>query len=407
MQSQTILPLLTHSELDTAALTHSQQLLNHIRTAIKAAPNQRLSFDQFMNLALYAPGLGYYVAGAVKLGAAGDFMTAPEISPLFGRCIAHTCVDVFHYLGGNGNILELGAGSGQLAIDILIALDHIGRCPPHYWILEISPDLQARQRALIAARIPHLLPRVQWITALPSEWRGVILANEVMDAMPVQRFYINDDGAAECFVTLDEHDQLIEITAAVQSPGLADAIVQLQVFQLLNTPVYYGEFNPHLKPWLSELAAALQSGLLLLIDYGGTQTELYHPERRSGTLMCHYRHRAHTDPYQLIGLQDITAHVNFTAVADAGEQAGLKLVGYTTQASYLVNCGIEQLLAEANTTGDTATQLQFTAGVKQLLLPTQMGERFKVIGFAQGELSALRDFPQIRGFLGYDLSNRL
>lgn len=377
----------------TDATETSVRLAAHIRAEIKAAGGL-LPFDRFMDLALYAPGLGYYVAGAVKLGRDGDFVTAPEVSPLFGRCLAAQCAEVLERLGG-GDLLELGAGTGTLAVELLDALEHRNALPGRYLILEPSPDLQERQRTLIRERIPHLAERCTWLTRLPRNLRGVVLANEVLDAMPVHRFSIRDDGGIdEVFVT-ERAGDLREVTAPARSPGLADAIGALHAEGFAQAPGYGSEINLRLPPWMKALSPALDTGLVLLVDYGYPRPAYYQPDRTMGTLMCHLRHLAHGDPYTHIGLQDITAHVDFTAVAEAGVAAGFDLAGFTTQANFLIGCGIDRMLSEA------PDAFELTQGAKQLLLPTIMGERFKVMGLTKGIEEALC------GFSIRDLSGRL
>lgn len=377
----------------TGATEISARLAEHIRAEIAAAGGL-LPFDRFMDLALYAPGLGYYVAGAVKLGRDGDFVTAPEISPLFGRCLATQCAEVLDRIGG-GNLLELGAGTGTLAVEVLQALEQANTLPERYLILEPSPDLQERQRTLIRERIPHLEERCAWLTRLPSKLRGGVLANEVLDAMPVHRFRIRNDGGIDEIYVAERAGALVEVAAAVRSPGLADAVAALQAEGFAQAPGYTSEINLRLPHWLKALSLALEKGLILLVDYGYPRQAYYQPDRTMGTLMCHLRHQAHGDPYTQIGLQDITAHVDFTAVAEAGVAAGLDLAGFTTQANFLIGCGIDRLLSESN------APFELTPGAKQLLLPTAMGERFKVLGLTTGV-----DGP-LRGFSIRDLRDRL
>ena len=336
-----------------------------------------LPFDVFMELALYAPGAGYYVNGTHKFGVDGDFVTAPEISPLFSQCLAAQAAQVLEQLPG-GDILEFGAGSGAMAADVLLQLERLDQLPKRYLILELSPGLQARQRETLAQRAPGLLDRVHWLQGLPEPgWRGVVLANEVLDAMPVHRFR---QGAAGC-EELGVHWQDGHFAARWQAD--CSATLQARVAELADrlgafSEGYDSEINLRLDGWLQALAQVMGQGALILIDYGYSEREYYHPERSGGTLICHYRHRAHADPLQLVGLQDITANVDFSAVAAAALDAGLSLAGYTTQAHFLINNGLQALLAEAS--ADTHQQVQRLQQVKQLTLPTTMGERFKVIG---------------------------
>ncbi|WP_295396444.1 SAM-dependent methyltransferase [uncultured Thiodictyon sp.] len=369
------------TESDADAASHSARLTDLIRAEIAAAADGLLPFDRFMELALYAPGLGYYVAGATKFGAGGDFVTAPEVSPLFGRCVAVQAAQALERLNG-GEVLEFGAGSGALAVAVLTGLEQLGALPQRYLILEPSPGLQERQRALLAARVPHLAGRCHWLDRLPERVRGVVLANEVLDAMPVHRFRIGAAGEPlEVFVTAAD-GVLSEVAAPVRSPRLAAAITELQAAGLAQAPGYASEVNLRLNPWCAALGECLTAGLVLLIDYGYPASAYYQPDRSMGTLMCHWRHQAHGDPYRHLGLQDIGAHVDFSAAARAGQAAGLTLAGFATQAHFLIGCGIDRFMADAAGAGTAGMDL--IAGAKQLLLPAAMGERFKVLGLSRG-----------------------
>lgn len=380
-------------EPDAAAVAHSAQLLAHIRAQIDAGGGS-LSFARFMELALYAPGLGYYVAGARKFGAAGDFVTAPEISPLFGRCLAHSCADALAALGG-GDILEFGPGRGLMAADLLLELESLDCLPDTYFLVELSPDLRERQRQTLAERTPHLLDKVRWLERLPQKpMRGVVLANEVLDAMPVERFRIEGATVQQARVTWRD-DQLVE-TFQSAPERLVDAVHHIEAdLGDRFADGYRSEVNLTLRPWLAAVAAFMEQGLVLLIDYGYPRREYYHPERRAGTLLCHYRHRAHDQPLARVGLQDITAYVDFTAVAEAAADAGLELAGFTTQAHFLLGSGLEHLLAASDPDAPTA-HLELARQLKVLTLPGEMGERFKVMALQRGlELSlpglAVRD----------------
>jgi len=383
---------------DDAAQAHSNRLLELISEQITQSGG-KLPFDRFMELALYAPGLGYYSAGTHKFGEAGDFVTAPEISPLFARCLARQCQQVFGELGG-GDLLEVGGGSGVLAADLLIELQQLQALPDHYWILELSPDLRQRQRDTLQRRAPQLLQRVGWLDQLPEPGlRGVVIANELLDALPVQRFRITSDGVEEQFVTMQE-DQLASCWERPVSAGLEAAVAALRQRQPAIGEGYQSEINLRAGPWLEALAGRLVAGVMLLIDYGHEHAAYYHPERSQGTLMCHYRHRVHADPLCYPGLQDITAHVDFSALAEAAQRAGLTVAGYTTQALFLIGCGLEQLIA-ASDPQDVAAHMQMMQEVKQLTLPSEMGERFKVLGVARGVAGPLI------GFSLRDLRDRL
>jgi len=381
---------------DAAAAEHSRQLLALIR-AEAASRGGLLPFDRYMELALYAPGLGYYVAGARKLGPQGDFVTAPELSSLFGGCIAEQCREVLETLGG-GNILEFGAGSGALAAQILSSLADAAALPRRYLILELSPELRAQQRQLLAEQVPEQLPRVRWLDRLPTRLRGCLLANEVLDAMPVHRFRVGADGRPRELCVKPSRNGLEEVAAESVPPRLAAALRGLRDQGLAVDPGYESEINLRLGPWLQALTERLDQGLILLIDYGYPRTEYYRSDRRRGTLLGYSRHHAHADPYWYPGLQDITAHVDFTAVAEAGTWAGLRLAGYTTQAHFLIGCGLDRLLARTAAGPDAMDAMP---GAKQLILPSAMGERFQVIGLDRG---ATADWA---GFSFRDLRDRL
>lgn len=372
-------PSVDSSHQDPIAAEHSRRLSGMIREEARSRGGL-LTFDRYMDLALYAPGLGYYVAGAHKFGPSGDFVTAPEISPLFGRCIARQCAEVLDAMDG-GDILELGAGTGSLAAELLAGLEAEGILPGRYLILEPSPDLRERQGDLLRARRPELLDRVHWLDRMPQGFTGFLLANEVADAIPVHRFLVRDDGSvAEIFVRPVD-DGWEEVAGDPVSPGLVEGVHALQEQGLARMPGYRSEINLRSRPWVGALAAALERGLVLLIDYGYPRNEYYHPARSTGTLMCHYRHQAHSDPYLHLGLQDMTAHVDFSALAEVGAQAGLNVAGFSTQAHFLLGCGLDGLLADAAAKQDGIDQL---LGAKQLLMPTGMGERFRVLGLARG-----------------------
>ncbi|HHH40174.1 MAG TPA: SAM-dependent methyltransferase [Sedimenticola sp.] len=375
-------------------LAHSARLQTLIAEQLSAAGGL-LPFDRYMELALYAPGLGYYTAGARKFGAEGDFVTAPEISPLFGRCLARQVLQVLAHLGG-GDLLEFGAGSGALALQLLSELETLGRLPSRYLILELSPELRQRQRVLLEERLPALVGRVQWLDRLPEAgFRGVVIANELLDAMPVHRFRVEDGRVREQFLCR-EGDGLGLCWAAP-----ADSALEAAVSRLPPLPDgYESELNLRAAPWLHALAERLQTGLVLLIDYGYPRALYYHPARHRGTLMCHYRHRAHPDPLRHPGLQDITAHVDFTALAEAAVAAGLQVAGFTTQAFFLMGSGLQQLVAAADPS-DVATHMRLVQGVRRLTLPGEMGERFKVLGLS-------RDLPlPLLGFSVRDMRERL
>ncbi len=374
------------------ALAHSEACAAHIREVIVAAGGQ-ITFSDFMNLVLYAPGLGYYSAGAKKFGADGDFVTAPEISDLFGQCVARAIASTI--TNTKGAVLELGPGSGKLAWDILLALDALNCLPEKYYLLEVSADLAQRQRECLSALPAHLASRVAWLDALPTGFSGAIIANEVLDVLPVHIVRLTgddttlrgvkntSDGFDWCDLPATEHAEIIATAQALKARHLTQP----------QSPSYETEICPQAQSWVAALAQRLSSGAILLIDYGFRAAEYYHPSRSTGTLMCHYRHFAHTDPFYLPGLQDITAHVDFSAVAKAGTDAGLVLCGYTTQAQFLIHAG---LLDIAQHSGDTLAMLGRSTEIQRLVSPAEMGEFLKVIGFSKSCDSALDVFDRVR-----------
>ena len=384
-----------------------------------AASGGWIPFARYMELALYAPGLGYYTAGAHKFGEAGDFITAPELSALFGRTLARQVRQIMAQSAPH--ILELGAGSGKLAVDMLAELEQLGHLPASYSILEVSADLRERQREQIARRLPQLLARVHWLDALPEKFRGAIVANEVLDALPVHLVHWRDsslfergvvnEGAGFAWQERDIGDAALRDTAqAVRPDDTTDRATshltnpakdagQVAGYELVEAMPddYLSEIGLAARGLIRSLASRLEVGALLFIDYGFGAREFYHPQRDKGTLMCHYRHHAHDDPFYLPGLQDITAHVNFTDIAEAGIDAGLELIGYTNQAFFLINGGITDLLAQ-HQPENVRDYLPLSGQLQKLTSPAEMGDLFKVIalgkgtanppsGFARGDLS--------------------
>lgn len=346
-----------------------------------------IDFARYMELALYAPGLGYYSAGATKFGPDGDFVTAPEISPLFARCLARACAP---WLAADPRrvMLELGAGSGAFAAEFLAALARLGVRDNAYRILEVSADLRERQRAALEVRVPAQRQRVEWLDALPAQPQAaIVFANEVVDALPVHRFEMGAQGVLEQGVGIARDGRLIWETR----PGgeaLVCAVRQLEAARGAPfTAGYRSEVNLRLTPWVAALADCLGDclgeGLILLCDYGLGRREFYHRDRSDGTLICHYRHRAHADPFLYPGLQDITAWVDFTAVAEAAQDCGLNVAGYTTQAHFLMDAGIDRELA-VSAGADGLPDLRLVQQAKTLLLPDEMGERFKVMALTRG-----------------------
>lgn len=383
---------------DPEAAAHSVQLLELIRSEIEAA-HGAISFARFMELALYAPGLGYYCAGTRKFGSGGDFITAPELSPLFARCVARQCQEMLSALGG-GMILELGAGSGMMAADLLAEFEALQSLPTQYAILERSAELRERQRQTLLERVPHLAERVVWLDTVPSSaWRGILLANEVLDALPVERFTITAHGARRIVVTWTDHGLAYAQGAEDAAVSAAVAHIEADLGQRLPQG-YTSEYVPHLKEWLAAIVEHLEAGALLFIDYGYPRRSYYHPDRTTGTLLCHYRHRAHDNALILIGLQDITANVDFTALADAALATGLHVAGYTKQNAFLFGCGLLELL-DAEPAALSTRYLEQTRQTKLLTLPSEMGERFQAIALTRN-----LDWPW-RGFSFHDERSRL
>jgi len=381
--------------LPPEVLAHGERMLDHLSLRMEAAGGA-LDFADFMREALYAPGLGYYTAGLPKFGAAGDFVTAPEVSPLFGRALARQVAEVLEQVDG-GEILEFGAGSGKLAVELLLELERLGSLPACYRILDVSAGLRTVQRECIEAQAPHLLGRVAWIDAWPQDFCGVIVGNEVLDALPVRLLEIDQEGPVRLGVRLEEGR-----LAWTRLPATAEDRAVLGEIDARRgegfPPGYRVEFHPELPGWVAGLAHALRQGVAFLFDYGGSARELYAPERWMGTLRCHLRHHAHDDPLLHPGLQDITAWVDFSRVAAAAQAAGLEVLGYTMQAHFLLGCGLAQVYEQAFAqAGGEADQLRLAQGFKTLMMPGEMGERFKAIALGKdvdGPLSgfAMRDF---------------
>lgn len=341
-----------------------------------------ISFAEFMHHALYAPGLGYYTAGNTKFGEAGDFVTAPEVSSLFGYVLARQAAPVLAAID-NADVLEFGAGSGKLAVDVLTKLDELGALPRRYRILEASPELAARQQALLAERDPAWLERVEWISDWPDEHRGVVLANEVLDALPVERFIRDADGVAQACVANDGERFVFAERPAPEFLEREVAAIETELGHALPDG-YVSEVSPAARQWTSELAASVAEGLVLLLDYGLPRREYYAAERSGGWLRCHFRHRAHNDPLILTGIQDVTSWVDFTLVATAAVDAGLRVAGYSAQAEFLLGGG----LAEEMNVASPEEALALSREIKLLTLPGEMGEHFKCLGLVAGEIDA-------------------
>jgi SAM-dependent MidA family methyltransferase len=366
------------------ARAHSEALARHIRAEIERSGGW-ISFARYLELALYAPGMGYYMAGASKLGTDGDFVTAPEISPLFGRSLARQVTQVLR--ASRPEVLEVGAGSGALAAALLSELESLGALPARYLILELSPDLRQRSRDTLANAVPHLLERVAWLNQLPPSFRGCVVGNEVLDAMP---FHVIETRGAE---VLEAGVAAAEAGGFRWSHRPAAGHLLASARKLDLPDRYTTEIGLAAGGFARSIAAMLEGGVAFLIDYGFPRHEYYHPQRDRGTLMCHYRHRAHDDPFFLPGLQDITTHIDFTSIAEAAVGADLNLLGYTTQARFLVNCGITDLLAQTPA-DDARTYLPLARQADKLTSPAEMGELFKVIALGRGVAGPLLGFAR-------------
>jgi SAM-dependent MidA family methyltransferase len=361
------------------ALAASEALRARIGREIEQSGDW-LSFARYMELALYAPGMGYYAGGSTKLGAPGDFVTSPELGALFARTLARQVGDL---LTPEAAILEFGAGSGALAAALLDELARGGAGAPEYLIVEPSAELADRQRS-------RLGDRARWLSRLPERFRGVVIANEVADAMPVHALAWTDRGILERGVCLAEGR--LAWSERPATGGVLAAARRLPV-ELPPSGRYESEIGLAARAWMRSVADVLVDGTALIVDYGFSEREYYHPQRSMGTLMCHYRHRAHGDPFWLPGLQDITAHVDFSALAAAAIEGGLELRGYATQAQFLVNCGITDLLGQIDA-ADAVRYAPLANEAKLLLSPAEMGELFKVLALGRGPGGPLRGYVQ-------------
>jgi SAM-dependent MidA family methyltransferase len=373
------------------AVAHSHQLAEHIASVV-AAEGDWIPFSRYMELVLYAPGLGYYAAGSRKFGEHGDFVTAPEITPMFGKCLGRQAAEVLTRVPG-GEVLELGPGSGTLAVDIYESLQEQGVMPGRYLMLEVSPDLRERQREAIERRLGmDALKRFAWIDALPEKINGFVVANEVLDVVPCSVVHRHRGG------------DILESGVIVTEAGFALDDARLPEGELKRRAQavfphgdyeYLSEINLAAEGLVRTIAAKMQRGLAIFIDYGFPQREYYHAQRAQGTLRCHYRHRVHGDPFFMPGLSDITAHVDFSAMARAAESGGAEVVGFTTQAYFLISCGLGLLVSGGDPTM-TLSRLKGTSQVYRLINPAEMGELFKVLGFAKGMDGPVLGFQSAR-----------
>jgi len=371
-------------EPDSEALAHSARVVERVQTEIEGRGGV-LPFERYMDLVMYEPGLGYYVSGTRMFGRQGDFVTAPELGSLYGRCVARQAAQILAQLDG-GSLLEFGAGSGALAATVLTELAERDSLPAEYLIVEVSPALRAQQQQTLAGQIEQNLVKVRWLDSLPeSGFRGVILANEVLDAMPIIRFRVGAEGHMTAGVVRRNGHLDWSWQRNPSHDGRIDRLVQ----QYGLVADYTSEVNPRAAAWMQTVGRVLDAGLILVMDYGYPGAEYYHYERSDGTLMCHYQHRAHMDPFLYPGLQDLTAHVDFSAVAAAGQLAGLDIAGFTSQEAFLLSTGVLDLVAHVSS-GPVDPKL--SAELKQLTLSSEMGESFKALAMVKHIDSPLLGF---------------
>jgi len=378
----------------------SAELANRIHERIRL--DGPVPFSEYMEMALYEPGLGYYSAGLQKFGEGGDFVTAPQLGNVFARCLARQVAQVGAELV-QYEIIEAGAGSGILAADLLKALQE-NHPPSRYRILERSAHLRQVQKETLSRQVPQWIDRISWLDEPPeASWQGVFLANEVLDALTVERFCVEEDGPRQLQVTTCS-DSFDWITVAC--PEKMQTELQLVLSGLQHYPAtgYRSEININLADWLQTVTASLRKGLALFIDYGYTRKEYYRPQRRDGTLICHYQHRAHDDPFRWPGLTDISASVDFTALAYAADNCALEVSGYTTQAMFLLASGLDEVLA-GSAALSAKERMRLNTEVSRLTLPGEMGERFQVMALSRGLDEELKD--DLIGFSLSDLCHHL
>jgi len=361
-------------------IAHSQKLSELIKQEIVAAGGW-INFEQYMQLALYAPGLGYYTGGAQKFGEQGDFITSPEISPLFAQTLANPLASLLEKIP-DAKIIEFGAGSGKLAADLLQALADLNRLPDAYLIIELSAELQQRQKQTIKRKAPQWLERVQWLSQLPEiPVNGIVIANEVIDAMPVQRFSYSDKNVKLLGVEIS--GQALQLSYKNADQEMAQKINALSAgFNNVGHP-YNSEINCHINPWIKSVSQCIKKGALYLIDYGYPRSEYYSEDRHMGTFLGYYKHRSMDAPLWYPGLQDLTAFVDFTEVAEAAIENGFDVDGFTSQGNFLLNAGLAKIVDDIETSDDVQ-RLKLAQQMKTLSLPGEMGERFKVLGLSKG-----------------------
>lgn len=360
------------------ALAQSAHLVARLRSLIEAQGGW-ISFATYMAEALYTPGLGYYSGGAHKFGPGGDFITAPELTPLFGQALASQVQQIMGLSAPH--VIEAGAGTGLLAADLLLELELRGALPESYAILEVSGELRERQFDTLAAKVPHLSSRVRWLDGLPERFSGALVANEVLDVMPVHLIAWRPEGIFERGVALGDEGRFVWADQPATGK-VADDATALDL-PLPEEGEYVSELNLAGRAWVAEWAARLDQGAMLLVDYGYPRAEYYLPSRSTGTLLCYFRHHAHGDPFVWPGLNDITAFVDFTAIAEAGFEAGLDVLGYTDQANLLFNCGVLDCLAR-RAPEESTDYIRAAKALQRLTGPHEMGELFKVIALGRG-----------------------
>ncbi|MEO8747056.1 MAG: SAM-dependent methyltransferase [Rhodanobacter sp.] len=391
-------------EPDADERAHSDRLLQLLRELI--GQNGPLPFSQYMERCLYAPGLGYYSAGRMKFGAAGDFVTAPELGDVFARCVAKALLPTLATLGTEADFLELGGGSGAFAEAVLQAFAADGHLPRRYLMLEPSADLRERQRARLNANLPpELVARLHWLDRPPEpDWIGVLFANEVIDALPTTRFAMRDHEVQEEHVALADDGSLHRVDRPAD-PLVTGTVRHLEHYLGADfADGYRSEVLPQLPYWIDAVSGSLRRGLLLFVDYGYVRREFYLPERNDGTLIAHYRHHAHNDPLWLPGMNDLTASLDFTELAEACSHSGGEIAGYWSQAQFLIGAGLPEVFAQAHAAAaDVHGQLQLAQQVKRLTLPEAMGERFQAMLVAK----ALPELSLPAGLLAADRRRHL
>ena len=365
---------------DADSAAHSVKVARHIRDRIQNSGGC-ISFAEYMHEVLYSPGLGYYSAGSAKFAADGDFVTAPEISPVFGRILARQCAQVLDAIDG-GSVLEFGAGSGKLAADLLRKFADLDAMPDRYRIFEVSADLRERQETFLAREIPELVDRVSWLDRLPEQFKGVVIANEVLDALAVERFVRRKDDFAQLCVAVEDDKFVTLEREAPDALASAVAAIENELGRSFAAG-YVSEVCLAASGWIDDLAELLQEGVAFLFDYGVSRREYYAEDRSDGWLRCHFRHHAHNDALILPGIQDITAWVDFSGLAETAHKRGLDIAGYVTQAHFLINGGLTDELSEIADL-PLAAQLELSGQVKSLTLPGEMGENFKCLGLSRG-----------------------